>query len=74
MQKWMQYMGNQYDRRDGEMNWTKQKPIVEGWYFWRSSGRCNDSLHWDVIFIEPDIERDYKGQWAGPIEEPHDKL
>ena len=52
------------------MNWTNDKPTIEGWYFWRKNSSIGDVLHWDVIYIEIDMLFKLSGQWAGPIQEP----
>ena len=62
------------------MQWTTEKPTVEGWYFWRRNGKGGDSMHWEAYFYEEatdifwrgkSIEFSPKGgEWAGPIPEP----
>jgi hypothetical protein len=57
------------------VKWTSDTPTVEGWYFWRRSDKYDDSLHYRVEYIEPDMLgitpwMKKHGEWAGPIPEP----
>lgn len=60
------------------MTWTKDKPTVEGWYFWRRSEKVGDHMHWVAVFYEGEVgiwignvqvEMFKGGQWSGPINE-----
>lgn len=33
------------------MNWTKERPTKEGWYFWRKSKVQSDPWKWNTYFI-----------------------
>ena len=32
--------------------WTKNKPEIEGWYFWRKRLNQNDSFRWLAYYID----------------------
>ncbi len=34
--------------------WTKDQPIIEGWYFWRKRSNQKDPWKWDAIYIMKD--------------------
>lgn len=54
-----------------ELTWTSKKPMVEGWYWWRSHALDNE-----VIVRVPDSRYPLLkigGQWAGPIPIPKKK-
>ena len=64
------------------LTWTKEKPIKEGWYFWRGTKATKDRRKWKTLFY--DMRNDYfwgagfmvlhpiGGWWAGPISEPEE--
>jgi hypothetical protein len=65
-----------------ELKWKKGKPIVSGWYWYRSLKKCPDG--WIVFAYQtgPDYMHitNFKNEWspsddaeyAGPIEKPEE--
>ena len=37
--------------------WMKERPEVEGWWFWRRTVRTNDSWKWNAYYIMPNDQR-----------------
>jgi len=40
------------NRTPAPINWTKDRPNAEGWYFWRRAKNVNDIRKWLVYFVE----------------------
>lgn len=56
------------------MNWIKERPVEEGWYFWRKSKVQSDPRKWNAYFIsdEGDGEemcgKNYRYSWCWDAE------
>jgi len=46
-------------------NWTKRKPTVEGWYFWRSRRDSSDPWRWDAVYLLDERENGELEAWMG---------
>lgn len=60
------------------MNWTKEIPAVDGWYWIREQGEeycwidvVENSSRWCEVFEEyVEIQPEYLLEFCGPIEQP----
>ena len=34
-----------------KLKWKKEKPVKEGWYFWRRASNIKDPWKWRVVFV-----------------------
>jgi hypothetical protein len=65
----------------GGMRWTRNKPTVPGWYWWKTYAvMTNQEAGTSIVFVAEDrycsIEGDYVenlgGEWAGPLPLPEE--
>jgi hypothetical protein len=67
-------------RRAAELalKWTKQVPMVAGWYWYRTSGRDAITVERVIetsgggLMVDGWIRGDDRDEWAGPIAEPEE--
>ena len=69
------------------LTWTRARPTVPGWYWWRENQLCTNQEHWTVLRIRQEhidkhdvitigtqvyFVQETPGEWAGPIPHPEE--